>query len=207
MSQFGVHCPCFQRKHHLGGWLYVSSSEQQDDLDLLGTTAASNLTTTSIEQQALTLQQQAQALRAEVQSLQQSLEESKALKIQKETTNVDRWIERLLVNFTIDENTQLLNTVDQVMELLKDGRFSQEQVNKMFVRICETGPATQSRSNCSPLMSLLVDAAGKLDELEREDNPNKRWSGRVERELRKRLFALDWGIELEDEDRKSDRFV
>jgi uncharacterized protein YjgD (DUF1641 family) len=166
---------------------------------------ASNLTT-SIDQQVMTLQQQAQALRTEVQLLQRSLNESKALMAQKEMTNVDRWIERLLVNFTIDENTQLLNNVDQVMELLKDGRFSQEQVNKIFVRICETGPA-QSRSKCSPLMSLLVDAAGKLDEIEREDNPNKRWSGRVERELRKRLFALDWGIELEDEDRKPDRFL
>ena len=56
-------------------------------------------------------------------------------------------------------------------------------------------------------MSLLVDASGKLDCVEREDNPNKRWNGKVERELRKRLFAADWGIELEPEDEKPERFL
>jgi hypothetical protein len=110
-------------------------------------------------------------------------------------------LDHLLVNMTVDENTQMLNTAEQVARLLQDGRFSQEQVDKMFERICETGPSSgQSRSNCSPIMSLLVDAAGKLDCVEREDNPNKRWSGRVERRLRKKLFALDWNIKLEDDD-------
>jgi hypothetical protein len=167
---------------------YIPSPE-----DLLG---AGNLTTVD---RAITLQQQAQTLRAEALSLQRDLNESKVQKLQKETTNIDRWIEHLLVNYTVNEDTQLLNTVDQVMEILKDGRYSQEQVNKIFKRICETGPP-QSRSKCSPLMSLLVDAACKLDCLDREDNPNKRWSGRVERDLRKKLFAMDWGIEIEDED-------
>jgi hypothetical protein len=49
----------------------------------------------------------------------------------------------------------------------------------------------------------LVDAAGKLDEIDPEDNPNKRWTqwkGRVERNLRKRLFAKDYGIEMEKEE-------
>ena len=31
------------------------------------------------------------------------------------------------------------------------------------------------------------------------DMPNKRWTGKVERVLRKKLFAKDWGIDLEDE--------
>ena len=93
----------------------------------------------------------------------------------------------------------MLNTVEEATRILKEGRFSQEQVNKMFDRICESGPQ-QSRSRCSPLMALLVDAAGKLDEVERDENPNKRWSGRVERHLRKRLFAMDFGMDLENKD-------
>lgn len=147
---------------------------------------------------ALTLQQQAQALREEALSLQRALNESKTEKLARETAKVDQWLEELLVNQTISENTQLLNTVEEVMERLKEGRFSADQVNKMFNRICDDRP--QSRSNCSPIMSLLVDAAGKLDNLERDENPNKRWSGRVERVLRKRLFAMDWGTDLEEED-------
>ena len=126
---------------------------------------------------------------------------AKEAKRKKELANVDRWLDHLLfVNMTVDENTQMLNTVEQVARLLQDERFSQEQVDKMFERICETGPSSQSRSNCSPLMSLLVDAAGQLDCVDREDNANKRWSGRVERRLRKKLFALDWNIKLEDDD-------
>jgi flagellin-specific chaperone FliS len=201
ISQFGFR----PHRRNLPGRLCEAAPEQdKGNLDLIGT-KASNLTTT-IDQQALTLRQQAQAFRAEVQSLQRSLNESKASKLEKEMRNVDRWIDQLLVNFTVDENTQMLNNVDCVMELLRDGRFSQEQVNKIFKRICETGPA-QSRSKCSPLMSLLVDAVGKLDEVDRADNPNKRWSGKVERELRKKLFFLDWGIEWEEEEQKSDRFL
>lgn len=190
--------------------LLWSSSSKNKDLSLarsnLTTTTNSNKKDSASSSSALTLQQQARALRAEAESLQRSLQEEKALKLQKEQDKVDHWMQELLVNVTIDENTQMLNTVDQVMQLLRDGRFSQEQVNKMFHRICETGPP-QSRSKCSPIMELLVDAAGKLDELEREDNPNKRWSGKVERELRKRLFAMDWGIELEEEETPSDRFI
>mmetsp|Transcript_22881 Transcript_22881/g.41565 ORF Transcript_22881/g.41565 Transcript_22881/m.41565 type:complete len:217 (-) Transcript_22881:190-840(-) len=155
---------------------------------------------------ALTLQQQAQALRAEALSLERSLNETKAAKIQKQLDAVDRWIDELLINVTINEDTQMLNSVEQVTRLLEQKRFSQEHVNRIFDRICElSGP--QSRSKCSPLVSLLVDASGKLDCVEREDNNNKRWNGKVERELRKRLFAADWGIELEPEDEKPERFL
>jgi hypothetical protein len=168
--------------------LFVASPEKEG--------LAGNLTTVD---QAMTLQQQAQALREEALALQKTLEASKMEKIIKENTKIDQWIEELFVQYQIDENTEMLNDVDQVFERLKDDRYSQEQVNKIFNRICETGPP-QSRSNCSPLMSTLVDAVGKLDSVERDDNPNKRWSGRVERVLRKRLFALDWGMDLEDDD-------
>ena len=156
-------------------------------------------------EQVTTLQQQAETLRRDVEAMRKDLDECAEEKLRKQTEDVDRWIAQLLVNQTIDENTQILNTVEQVTETLKEGRFSQEQVNKMFDRICETGPP-QSRSSLSPFLALLVDAAGKLDCIEREDNPNKRWSGRVERHLRKRLFAMDWGFELEKEP-ESDRFL
>jgi hypothetical protein len=149
-----------------------------------------------------TLQKQADALRAEAESMRLAVVAAKGAKRKKELANIDRWLDHLLVNVTLDENTQMLNTVDQVARILQEERFSQEQVDKMFQRICDTTALTgrlQSRSNCSPLMSLLVDAAGKLDCVEREDNPNKRWSGRVERRLRIKLFAMDWGIKLEDD--------
>jgi hypothetical protein len=176
--------------------LHASSNDVKD----------TNITATTSTSSALTLQQQAEALRAEVQSMERSLNETKAAKLQKELDAVDRWIDEVLVNVTVDENTQMLNTVDYVTTLLKEKRFSQEHVNRMFERICElSGP--QSRSKCSPLMSLLVDAAGKLDCVDRQDNPNKRWNGKVERELRKRLFAADWGIELEKEDDTPQRFL
>jgi hypothetical protein len=153
----------------------------------------------------LTLQQQAHALRAEALNLERSLNETKAAKIQKELDAVDRWIDELLINVTVNEDTQMLNSVEQVALLLEQKRFSQEHVNRIFERICElSGP--QSRSKCSPLVTLLVDASGILDCVERDDNPNKRWNGKVERELRKRLFAADWGIELEPESGKRDRF-
>jgi hypothetical protein len=152
--------------------------------------------------QALAFQQQAQQLRAEALAVEKSLQEERERKLQKQLADVDKWLDHLLVNQTIDEQTQMLNTVEQATQLLQDGRFSQEQVNKMFDRICDTS-SMQSRSRCSPLMALLVDAAGKLDEVERENNPNKRWSGRVERHLRKRLFAMDFGFDLENKDPES----
>lgn len=150
-------------------------------------------------EEALALQQQAEQLRNEARSIKLALEAEKEAKIQKQIEKIDTWLDSLLVNVTVDENTQMLNTVEQVTLLLQQGRFSQEQVNKMFDRICETGPP-QSRSRCSPIMELLVDAAGKLDCVERADNPNKRWNGRVERHLRKRLFAMDFGMDLENKE-------
>jgi hypothetical protein len=154
---------------------------------------------TSSEEAPLTFLQQAEALRQEALSLQKTLEEERIQKQIKETAKIDGWIHDLFIQCEIDENTQMLNSVDQVFERLKDDRYSQEQVDKIFKRICETSPA-QSRSNCSPIMTLLVDAVGKLDCVEKADNPNKRWSGKVERILRKKLFAKDWGFELEEDD-------
>jgi hypothetical protein len=68
----------------------------------------------------------------------------------------------------------------------------------MFDRICELSNRPQSVDSCSPLLSLLLDAACKVDCLEREENPNKRWNHRVERDLRKKLFLLGYGIRIEE---------
>ena len=169
---------------------------------------------------ALALQQQAAALRVEIQMMQANILASQQAKRQKELADIDRWIEECLyvtvpvpaTNTTNSNNSQdqaadvqLLHSVDRAAQVLRDKRYSHEQVSKMFQRICDTSPA-QSRSNCSPLLALLVDAAGKLDCVERDENPNKRWDGRVERDLRQRLFAMDWGIDLE-ESKSNDRFL
>ncbi|EEC48807.1 predicted protein [Phaeodactylum tricornutum CCAP 1055/1] len=150
---------------------------------------------------ATKLHQKAEALRDEAEALKLELQNAKQEKLNKEVARVEAWIEHLLIKQTVDKNTELLYSVEEVMPLLRDGRFSQEQVQKMFDRICERGPP-QSRSKCSPILALLVDAAGKLDELDREENPNKRWSGVVERKLRKKLFAMDWNIDLEAENKE-----
>ena len=69
-------------------------------------------------------------------------------------------------------------------------------VNQCFDRIVELANRPQSIDSCSPLLSLLLDAACQVDCIERKENPNKRWNGRVERDLRKKvgdrclLFAI-----------------
>lgn len=146
---------------------------------------------------AIALQRQADALRIEAQSIQKAIEETKAARAQKEIEDVERWIQQLLVNRQVDDSTQILNTEEEVAEILKDRRFSAEQVQKIFDRICETS-SKQSIDKCSPLISLLLDAACKVDCLERDENPNKRWNHRVERDLRKKLFAMGWGIDLKE---------
>jgi len=148
---------------------------------------------------ALTLQQQALALRREAEDLRQALEQSKQEKALAEIQKVDGWIDTLLIECNVNDELQVLQTVDQVMDRLVQDRYSAEQIHKIFARMRQLRPQT-CRSNCSPLLQLLLEAVGQLDDLERTDNPNKRWSGRVETVLQKKLFALDWGIELDDEE-------
>lgn len=169
------------------------------DTSSKATTMTNTKTLEPENQDLLNLQTQAAKLREEAKSLQLALQQEKENKIIRETEKVDRWIEELLIEAKVDENTELLKTVDQVLERLTEDRYSAEQVNKIFKRLCEIR-TQESRSNCSPLMSLLVDAACKLDCMERDDNPNKRWNHKVERLLQKKLFARDWNIELDDED-------
>eukprot|EP00586_Coscinodiscus_wailesii_P017189 CAMPEP_0172517536 /NCGR_PEP_ID=MMETSP1066-20121228/285929_1 /TAXON_ID=671091 /ORGANISM="Coscinodiscus wailesii, Strain CCMP2513" /LENGTH=174 /DNA_ID=CAMNT_0013299589 /DNA_START=346 /DNA_END=870 /DNA_ORIENTATION=- len=153
---------------------------------------------------ALTFLAEAQKLRAEAESLRIALDEEKAAKKQREIAKIDAWINDLLVNRTIDSRTEMLNNVEQVFDRLIDGRYNQEQINKVFKRMCDTAKQPQSRSNCSPLMTTFVDAVGRVDSLEREENPNRRWNGRVERVLRRKLFLNDYFQPEEEEDDDSD---
>ncbi len=146
----------------------------------------------------LVLKQQADALRAEADALRIQLDDSKKEAERIRLARVDNLIESILVNFTIDDDNQLLNTEEQVAKLMQDERLSVENINNMFDRIVEQSQRRQSIDNCSPLISLLLDAACQVDCMEREDNPNKRWNHRVERDLRKKLFALGWGIDLDE---------
>jgi len=146
------------------------------------------------------LRAQAAKLREEAASLQTTLQESKEAKLQKETDKVDGWIEDLLIQARVGTpEIELLKTVEQVCEVLTEDRYSAEQILKIFKRLCQVREQ-ESRSNCSPLMELLVDATGKLDSKEREDNPNKRWNRKTERVLRKKLFARDWNIQYVSDD-------
>ena len=161
-----------------------------------------------LQRQASTLRQEAEQLRREASMMRQAIEEEQLQRKMKETKKVDQWIEELLtIQFTSTSTSsvELLKSVDQVWDQLQRERYSKEQVMKIFERLCETGPNTLSRSNCSPIMETFVDAVGKMDEMERNENPNKRWSGKVERILRKKLFAKDWGLEYHEDEITDDR--
>ena len=48
------------------------------------------------------------------------------------------------------------------------------------------------------MIIILLDAACRVNFLERGDNSNKQWNHWVERELSKNLFAMGFGINLEE---------
>jgi len=159
---------------------------------------------------ALALLDEAKKLRAEASMIQQQLILEKKERIRKERAKVDSLIDALLFHGSNTERfgddseseakskQQLINTEEQVANLLISKRLSYEMVNQMFDRICEQSNRPQSIDSCSPLLSLLLDASCKVDVIERKDNPNKRWNQRVERDLRRKLFALGYGIRIED---------
>ena len=153
---------------------------------------------------------QAKELREQASMLQEQIEIEKEARIQKQQAKVDGLIDSLLFHGIKsngqdnDETSQveLLQTEEEVAQLLISKRLDYDTVNQMFDRIVELSNRPQSIDSCSPLLSLLLDAACKVDCIEREDNPNRRWSGRVERDLRKKLFALGYGIRIEDVERE-----
>jgi hypothetical protein len=145
------------------------------------------------------LQRRAQLLREEVDAMRTDMEQAKQQVLQKETDKADRWLEDVLVQHRISADTEILHTVEQAQEKLVEGRYCPDQVDQMFERLCQLSHISGRDSlDRNARLQLLVEATGKVDELEPEANPNKRWKGcRVEHELHKKLFAKEWGIDLD----------
>lgn len=208
-------------------YLRVSSRKRALNYPLYGrpsTHESSSIKKVPTEADALALLNEAKLLRAQASELQQQLNEEKEERIRKERERIDSLIDALLFHGTTNNNDesnasslsssiqaaqqqprsqqQLVNTEAKVAELLIQKRLNYDMVNQMFDRICELSNRPQSIDSCSPLLSLLLDAACKVDCLEKEDNPNKRWNHRVERDLRRKLFALGYGIRIEDVEKK-----
>ena len=167
-----------------------------------------------METDPLILLSEAQALRDQASALQAQLDQEKEERLSKQRRRVDSLIDSLLFHGMGKEDNrqskaQLMQTEEQVADLLISRRLNYEMVNQMFDRIVEQSNRPQSIDSCSPLLSLLLDAACKVDCMEREDNPNKRWNHRVERDLRRKLFALGYGIKIEDveKDRRASRSI
>mmetsp|Transcript_49009 Transcript_49009/g.147616 ORF Transcript_49009/g.147616 Transcript_49009/m.147616 type:complete len:213 (-) Transcript_49009:32-670(-) len=177
------------RRHVL---LYRAEGDRSGAVDCRNLTVAEN-PVTAIE----TYSVQAQKLRDEIKAMEVALERSKQQKLQREQSKVEQWSERLLVNQTFGEgegSTQILNSVEQVAQILKDKRYSPEQVDRIFRKLTRGIPRERIEQSLvnTPLLALLVEACGELDMLEKEDNTNRRWNGRMERDLRRRLFAMEW---------------
>ena len=150
----------------------------------------------SSDNDVLALLSEAKALRQQASILQEQLNREKKERICKEREKVDNLIDLLLFhgvnsesNVSEESKQQLLHTEEQVAQLLISKRMSYDMVNQCFDRIVELANRPQSIDNCSPILSLLLDAACQVDCLERKENPNKRWNGRVERDLRKKVRA------------------
>lgn len=174
-----------------------NNKNQEFALDLLSSDSkASNAKT-------LQMIHQARSLREEVKALETKLALSKQAKKEKEIVRIDALIENLLVKYTSDDKEiQILNDADRVFERLRNDRYSPEQVRKVFKRLCDT--SKQTRDNCSPLMSALIEGVGKMDSLEISDNPNKRWKQKLEMRFRKKLFQLEYGVDIEDEEDRNE---
>jgi hypothetical protein len=178
--------------------LFASSSSSSNGNETVSADSVAIVPTAQLQQQ------QAEKLRAEAALLQQKVLEAKQTKLQRQRDKTDRQMHELLIAVTVDENTELLHSVDRIVATLIEHRYSYEQVTRIFDRICELHPDTSRRSRCAEILTNFVDACGQLDCMERSDNPNKRWNGKVERNLRKRLFARDWGMDLEDDSTASE---
>ena len=153
---------------------------------------------------------EARALRDQASALQAQLDQEKEERLAKQRRKVDSLIDSLLFHRDdMESKAQLMQTEEELAGLLISRRLNYEMVNQMFDRIVEQSNKPQSIDSCSPLLSLLLDAACKVDCMEREDNPNKRWNHRVERDLRQKLFLMGYGINIEDveKDRRSSRSI
>eukprot|EP00548_Thalassiothrix_antarctica_P020497 CAMPEP_0194195030 /NCGR_PEP_ID=MMETSP0154-20130528/75907_1 /TAXON_ID=1049557 /ORGANISM="Thalassiothrix antarctica, Strain L6-D1" /LENGTH=239 /DNA_ID=CAMNT_0038919515 /DNA_START=227 /DNA_END=943 /DNA_ORIENTATION=- len=137
------------------------------------------------------LQKKAEELRAEIQSLQRIQNETKVTRMVEKRNKTENWIDELLVNITIGEESskiEVLNTLQEVSRVLIERRYNQDKVNRVFDRLIE------EHKWDSPMLELLADACNNVDVIEREDNPNKRWNQMVERKLRHKMFAMKHGL-------------
>jgi hypothetical protein len=150
------------------------------------------------------LQRRAKMLRDQATAIRTDMERNRQLQVQKETRNADRWLDDVLVHHKINDDAEVLRTLEQAQHRLVEGRYSPDQVGRMFERLCELSHVSGRNSLATNArLQLLVEAAGKVDELEPEVNPNKRWKGsRVEHQLHKKLFAKEWGIDLDSSKEK-----
>ena len=89
------------------------------------------------------LKKQADALREEVFAIEQALEENKMEALRKQQEKTDAWIEELLVQTNVTEDTQLLKSEGEVAQLMQDRRFSADNINLIFDRIVETSQRRQ----------------------------------------------------------------
>jgi hypothetical protein len=154
------------------------------------------------------MQQQAERLRREADRIRLEVDHSRRQKKEKADRDVDRWLNRVLVRYRSEEEggspaaaagaavVEVLSSPEEAADHLVRGRYSPEQVYRMFERLCELSNVSGRDSLFrNEQLRVLVDAAGLCDMLEPEINPNKRWRGpRVEHELYKKLFAKEWGI-------------
>jgi hypothetical protein len=171
------------------------------------TTGDSSISSSSnlapLEEEASLLVSQAKQLQDDIARMQNEIAESKLQQQRKEQAKLEQWIQDLLLvkspNNTLSSPTQLLKTVDQVALSLEIKRYSPEQVYKIFNYLTRDLPKQRIDQSLDrqPLIQLLVEACNLVDCLERDENDNKRWDGRVERNLRKKLFAMEWGIDLD----------
>lgn len=189
---------------YISGFNPISTRSRRSSL-LFDSDDTQLATAADTKNDALVLLNEATKLRQQANELQLKLNREKEERIRVQREKVDSLIDALLFHGMNNNatNQQLLLTEDQVAKLLISKRFNYEMVNQMFDRICELANRPQSVDSCSPLLSLLLDASCKVDCLERDENPNKRWR-RVEQDLRKKLFLLGYGIRLEDADTSKD---
>lgn len=176
------------------------NKEPGDDNDLKqkeDTSSASNLSVAAAQDDL----QQAAALRAEANAMRTQLDQQAADRKAAKIARIDAWIDDLLFasSSSKDNSVELLYTAEQVTQRLVERRMSEEHVLAIFRRLSQLyTPEKVSRSQCHPLVELLVQAAGRMDGIDRDQQINKRWSGKVERKLQHRLFARDWNIDLDE---------
>jgi hypothetical protein len=164
------------------------------------------------------LVRRARELREEADRIRIGVESRRREKREKAARDEDRWLREVLVLYASPSQeegvplTEVLCTAQQAAERLVQGRYSPEQVYRMFERLCQQSNVSgRDALGTDERLRVLVDAAGILDCLEdggdgyNDDRGgpsskirHARWRsvpGRVEHELYKKLFAREWGVD------------